>query len=294
LSRGRLSELGLFYCALAWGATFFLVKDAIAGVHPVTMVAYRFLLAALILLPWVWKRKGKAKLLKHGLVLSLLLAVLYISQTVGLSVTAASNSGFITGLFIVFVPFFMFLFFGKPPTRGQWVSVALALVGLWLVTGGPTGFNRGDALTLLSAVTYAGHLLATDRYVKAEADTLVLAFHQFWMTGLLSLALVLLSGVPLAIETRRSVGIILFLTIFPTVTAFYVQMVAQKYTAPIKVSLIFLFEPVFGALFAWTMGGERFAAIRALGGGLIVLAMATGELSKISLKKGKRQEVLPV
>lgn len=294
MSRSRLAELGLFYCAIIWGSTFFLVKDALSGIHPVTLVAARFLLSALFLLPWVLMKKNKTRLLKPGAILGLLLAGLYLSQTVGLGITTASNSGFITGLFIVFVPFFLLFFFGQSPTRAQWASVGLALLGLWLLTGGSSGFNRGDALTLIAAATYAAHLLATDRIVRAEADTVLLAFHQFWVTGIICLALALAVGAPLYPRTPEAAGMVLFLTLLPTLSAFYIQMVAQRHTAPIKVSMIFLFEPVSAAVFAWTLGGETFSAMKAVGGGLIVAAMATGELSKISLKKGKRQEVLPV
>jgi drug/metabolite transporter (DMT)-like permease len=70
-------------------------------------------------------------------------------------------------------------------------------------------------------------------------------------------------------------------------------MWAQKFTAPVKVSLIFSLEPVFAALFAWTLGGEHFVPARAAGGGLIVAAMMAGELSKLDLLKGRRKEILP-
>ena len=87
---------------------------------------------------------------------------------------------------------------------------------------------------------------------------------------------------------------IVFLAVFPTLSAFYIQMLAQRFTAPVKVSLIFSMEPVFAALFAWTLGGELFLPARAAGGALIVLAMVVGELSKLSLLRGRKKEVLPV
>src|ERR1043165_9302513 len=127
------ANLGLFYCAVVWGATFYMVKGALDSVHPVTMVAYRFLLSPVFLLPFALRRPRWTSLIKEGAVLALLLAVLYGSQTIGLGYTSASNSGFITGLFILFVPIFLWLFFRKPPTRGQWIAVGLALCGLWLL-----------------------------------------------------------------------------------------------------------------------------------------------------------------
>ena len=86
-----MSYIGLVYCSAVWGATFFMVKDALAEVGPVAMVAYRFLLAALCLLPWALRKRRPTALLWEGFVLSLILAALYVSQTVGLGFTTASK-----------------------------------------------------------------------------------------------------------------------------------------------------------------------------------------------------------
>lgn len=289
-----LVNAGLLYCAAIWGSTFYLVKGALDAVDPVAMVAYRFLLAAACLLPWVLRKKRPGALIKEAAILAALLFILYVTQTVGLGYTSASNSGFITGLFVLFVPVFLLLFFRRPPTRVQWAAAALAVAGLWLLTGGVSEINRGDALTVAAALTYAGHLLATDKFVRADADATLLAFHQFWMTGLLALVLTWATGRPLAVRTCSASGVILFLALLPTLSAFYIQMRAQKVASPVKVSLIFSLEPVFAALFAWTLGGERFVPARAAGGLLIVAAMMIGELSKLDLLKGRRKEVLPV
>lgn len=286
------ADLALVYCAAVWGATFFMVKDALAGVDPVAMVAHRFFLSAFLLAPFALTRPSRGKHLKESFLLAVFLFLLYVSQTVGLGYTSASNSGFITGLFVLFVPLFLLLFLGQPPTKVQWASSALALGGLWLLTGGIRSANFGDAITLVAAATYAAHLLATDKFVRADADALVLAFHQFWMTGLMAAAYALLSGRSFAF-TPRSAGTIAFLATVPTLSAFFLQMWAQKTVPPVKVSLIFSLEPVFAAVFAWTLGGEAFAPARAAGGALIVAAMMAGELSKLDLLKGRRKEVLP-
>ena len=286
-------DAGLVYCAAIWGSTFYIVKDALAGVDPVAMVAHRFLLAAALLAPWALSRRARAKHLKESLILAVLLFALYATQTVGLGHTSAANSGFITGLFVIFVPIFLLAFLRQPPTPVQWGSSALALAGLWLLTGGVRSINYGDAITLVSAATYAGHLLATDRYVRADADPIVLAFHQFWMCGLMAVAWCAAAGRPLGVADEATSRVIMFLAVAPTLSAFFIQMYAQKTVPPVKVSLIFSLEPVFAAVFAWTLGGERFSPMSAAGGGLIVLAMMTGELSKLDLLKGRRKEVLP-
>ncbi|OGR77345.1 MAG: hypothetical protein A2X32_04040 [Elusimicrobia bacterium GWC2_64_44] len=288
------SDIGLFYCAAIWGSTFIVTKGALDAVDPVVMVAIRFIVSAGLLLPWVLKRRDKTRHMKEGFYLSLFLATLYLTQTTGLLYTSASNSGFITGLFIIFIPVFMYFFRREKPTRLQGASALLALAGMWLLTGGVSGFNIGDALTLVAAAAYSAHLIVTDKYVKAEADTVLLAFHQFWMVAAVSFGIALLRGSSLAVATVNGWGVILFLAVFPTLTAFFIQMVAQKHSEPFKVGIIFTLEPVFAAIFAWTWGGEEFVGIKALGGLLIVSGMIIGELSKFNFKRALKKEVLPV
>lgn len=288
------SDLGLFYCAAIWGSTFIVTKGALDAVDPVVMVAIRFVISAGLLLPWVLKRRDKGRHMKEGFCLSLLLATLYLTQTTGLLYTSASNSGFITGLFIIFIPVFMFLFRREKPARLQWISSALAVAGLWLLTGGPSGFNLGDALTLAAAAAYSAHLIVTDKYVKAEADTVLLAFHQFWMVSALSFAVAVFKGASLAVASLNGWGVIVFLAVFPTLTAFFIQMLAQRHSEPFKVGIIFTLEPVFAALFAWTWGGEGFVPVKALGGLLIVSGMLLGELAKFDFRRAVKKEVLPV
>jgi drug/metabolite transporter (DMT)-like permease len=287
-------DAGLLYCALIWGSTFFIVKDVVAAVDPLAMVGYRFLISAAALAPWALRRPKPGKLVREGVVLGALLLLLYTTQTAGLRYTTASNSGFITGMFIFFVPLFLLVFFRQKPTAGQWAAVSLAGAGLWLLTGGISGINKGDALTLFAALAYAGHLLATDRYVRADDDTVLLAFHQFWFCGAASLVLCGAAGSPFAVPTVNAWGWILFLALLPNLSAFFIQMKAQRHTPPIKVGLIFSLEPVFAAVFAWTLGGEEFSGRRLAGGLLILAGMVLGELSKLTLKSGRKQEVLPV
>lgn len=288
------SDIGLFYCAAIWGSTFIVTKGALDSVDPVVMVGIRFLVCAALLLPWVLRRADKTRHLREGFFLAFFLTALYVPQTVGLVYTSASNSGFITGLFIIFIPVFMYLFRREKPTRLQGLSAALAIAGMWLLTGGVSGFNIGDALTLVAAAAYSAHLIVTDKYVKAEADTVLLAFHQFWLVSAFSFAIALLRGSSLAVAGVNGWGVILFLAVFPTLTAFFIQMLAQRHSEPFKVGIIFTLEPVFAAVFAWTWGGEEFVPVKAAGGLLIVSGMIIGELSKFNFKRALKKEVLPV
>lgn len=269
-----LADAGLFYAAAIWGSTFFMVKDALSGIDPVIMVAYRFLLAGLIMIGIVLLTgRSLFKGLGQSAFLAVILWLLYVPQTVGLKFTTASNSGFITGLFVIFVPIFMRTLFRKRPTVMEWVAAAIALGGLWILTGGMKEVNPGDMLTLAAAITYALHVLYADKFLKAGADPFVISCQQFVFVGLLSLATGLVLDLDLVVHTSSAGWTIVFLALFPSLTAFVIQAWAQKITTPVKVSLIFAFEPVFAGLFAWTLGGEQFETHSGLGGLCIFAAL---------------------
>jgi len=274
-----LADLGLLYTSAIWGSTFILVKNSLAFIDPVVMVAYRFLLAALLTGAVLgWRRRPLLKDFRPGLILGLAQMFLYIPQTIGLKFTTAANSGFITGLFVAFIPPLLLLFRIEKPRPKQWLAVAVSLAGLWLVTGGLDNVNLGDLITLSAAFTYAVHVLLTDRYANSSTDHLRLVFQQFLVVGVLSLLAAALFGRPLQVSALQGIGAVVFLALFPTLSAFLIQVKAQTITAPIKVALIFALEPVFAGIFAWTVGRETFSPLNALGGLLVFLAVVLSTL----------------
>ena len=289
-SKKLISDAGLLYAAAIWGSTFFIVKDSLEFINPIILVGYRFIIAsALVALICVITKRPLFKNIKKGLVLGIFIWLLYIPQTIGLGITTASNSGFITGLFVAFVPIFSFLIFRKIPSLIGIIATLISLSGLWILTGGMTDINNGDLLTLLAAMTYAIHILYVDKFLQEGNDPFTLCFQQFLFVGIASLAVGGIAGLPFGWGNASTGWIVLFLAVFPTFSAFFIQVVAQKYTSPIRVSLIFAFEPVFAAIFAWTLGGEKIILHRAMGGLLIFLAMIISGLPRDILNFGSRK-----
>ncbi len=279
LHRSHLADLGLLYIAVIWGSTFFVVKDSLAYVNPVVLVGYRFVLATLIMGCYLlYRRKSWLTNFKSGAVLGVLLWLCYVPQTIGLEYTTASNSGFITGLFVAFVPIFSFVLFQELPSLPKLLAVFTSTIGLWFLTGGLSEINGGDLLTIITAMAFAAYILIADRYAKNNLDPYVLSFQQFLIVGGLSVIVALIFRFPFTVASPGTLGVILFLTLFPTLSAFVIQLVAQKHTAPVKVSLILAVEPIFAAVFAWTLGGETFILSRAMGGVLVVLAIIVAEV----------------
>ncbi|MDF1544411.1 MAG: DMT family transporter [bacterium] len=268
------ADIGLFYAAAVWGSTFIIVKAALEHIDPITMVAYRFLIAGSVLLVFLivtgrpvfegWKRAA---------LLAGIIWTLYVPQTIGLKYTTASNSGFITGLFVIFVPIFLRTLFKTKPNRMEVLASVVALIGLWILTGGMTRVNIGDLLSLAAAMSYALHLLYSDKFMKMKIDPYVISCQQFLFVGIYSLITVLLFDLPLSVGNVETFGVVLFLALFPTLSAFLIQMLAQQIVSPLKVSLIFALEPVFAGIFAWTVGGEELLLSGAIGGSLIFAAL---------------------
>ena len=282
------AQAGLLYSAAIWGSTFFLVKNALNHISPLALIAYRFLIAAFLM--FVFLKVKKKKLFRDagkGLILGIILWVVYFPQTLGLKFTTASNSGFITGLFILFVPIVGWLLFKRIPELNKIFSVVLALTGLWILTGGPGKINYGDTLTLITAVAYAFHILYVGKYMASGSDPYILTFQQFLFVGLFSLAGSLFSEGGLTWSSDSVWWIIVFLAVFPTMSAFLIQMVSQRFTSPLRVAIIFSMEPVFAAIFAWTIGGERFALHRGIGGLIIVAAILVSELPTSKKKRSQ-------
>jgi drug/metabolite transporter (DMT)-like permease len=273
-AKSFLAHAGLVYAAAIWGSTFIIVKSSLESIDPVILVGYRFTIAALLMAALlVIRGYSLFKDILKGIWLGFLLWLLYVPQTIGLKYTTASNSAFITGLFVAFVPLFSLLLFRKIPARRDLVAIAISITGLWFLTGGLVEANTGDLLTLITAMTYAVHVLFVDRCAKSGMDPYVMAFQQFLFVGLASLVTGLLLHLPFSVGTGGTLGAVIFLALLPTLSAFVIQMVAQKIVAAVRVSLIFALEPVFAAVFAWTVGGEHAVPQRMIGGLLIVAAM---------------------
>lgn len=273
------ADIGLVYSAAIWGSTFFVVKRVLDQIEPLALIAFRFLLAAFLL--YFFLKLGKKPAFhdfRKGFFLSLILLGVYFPQTLGLKFTTAANSGFITGLFVVFVPFISWIALKKRPPAIKWISVFIAVCGLWILTGGISNANQGDYFTLVTALFYSLHIIVVGKYMERGSDPYILTFQQFLGIGMLSLFLSLFFESTIIPASGNVILVIMFLGIFPTLSAFLIQTIAQKITAPLKVAIIFSLEPLFAAIFSWTLGGEKFVLLNGTGGLLMVLAFFISEL----------------
>lgn len=266
----------LLAIVVAWGWTFTVVKDAVAVYGVVPFLAVRFAIGAACVGPFA-ARGAERRSLMAGVWIGPVLAAAYLLQTFGLRSSTATNTGLITGLFIVFTPLANRLLFGVRTRRGLWAAIAVSLGGLALLTGaGPHGWRAGDLLTLGCAACFGLHVALLDRYAKGHrADTLTL--------GQLISATVLFAGVwviqgPVGWPPAEVWPALLLTGGICTAAAFYVQTFAQQRLSAVETGLIILAEPIFAALFGWLLAGDRLTGLQCLGAGLMVAAVFAAEL----------------
>jgi drug/metabolite transporter (DMT)-like permease len=279
---GPLVDLSLVVVAMIWGATFVLVKRALADVSTLLFLTLRFAIATAALL-FIFRRHLRgAKLaysLRGGMLAGSCLFAGYVLQTFGLKYTSASKTGFITGLYIPLVPLLGSIFYRRFPQFAELAGIAIAFLGLALMTveRDLLSLSVGDLLVAGCAVAYAFHLLVLGRYAKT-ADTGVLTVTQIATAGLLS-AGTFWWAEPIRVQWSRDVWVALAVTsLLATALAFAVQTWAQRWSSPTRTALIFSMEPVFAWATSYAVAGELLSRRATVGAGLILAGILMVEL----------------
>jgi drug/metabolite transporter (DMT)-like permease len=271
-------ELALIGVALIWGSTFTVVKDAVARTPPFLFIGIRFTLATVVLAAVGAFRGVQRRDLKLGAITGLALFAGYAFQTVGLQYTTASNAGFITGMFVVFTPVIGALVFRRLPSTAASIGVILATGGLVLLAM-PSGFHlrRGDALEVMTAITFAIHILLIARLGK---DIPALRFAAIQIATAATLGLVW-SGIAEHAAPPSDGGVwfaIVLTGVLATALAFLVQTRAQQEIPPTRTAVILTAEPVFAGIFGYLVAGDRLGARGYAGAVLIVAGILVAEL----------------
>jgi drug/metabolite transporter (DMT)-like permease len=266
---------------LIWGGTFPIVKMGMEFISPVLLVAIRFSLGTIILLTFFRKkifplpRGAVAK----GSVLAMFLFLGFVAQNIGLTITTASKSAFITGLMVLFVPLLQFVIEKRAPKIGNIAGILVVVCGLWLLTS-PEGsaLNGGDALTLVCSVLFAVYIVYLD-VISREMSALQLLFMQMAATTVYAVTSALTFESMYFSYNVRSIAGLLYLTLLATLLTTYGQTRFQKDTTPTRAAVIFSVEPVVAAILSYFMLGEVLGVPGMIGGVLIIGGVLVSELS---------------
>ena len=278
--------IALLGATVIWGSAFIAQSVGMDKIGPFTFQAVRCFLAVVFLFPAsalfskgkpFWKSWADPALWRSGVICGLALFAASSLQQIGLVYTDAGKAGFLTAMYIVFVPF-LGLFLGQRPGRNALLSLIPAIVGLYLLScTSVSGINKGDVLLLLCAVAFSVQILLIDRHC-AGLDGLKLNCIQALVAAVLSVPWALLTEtvdasriascwLPLGHEGVLSMGV-----------AYTLQIVGQKRVAPSAAALLMSLESVFAALFGWLLLHETMTGAELLGCVLVFAAVVISQL----------------
>lgn len=266
----------LILVSLIWGSTFFLIKDTVSTVNENLIVLTRCFLAFIAMFLFQLYKKPKKLFEKQGIMLGsllgLLLAITYTSQTIGLKYTSTGHSAFITSSAVVAVPFILFFWFKTKIKNIDVLSVTIVFVGLFLLTYDfETALNKGDLITIITALSCALHIVLAGYAVK-KANTYTLVTYQFFAASVVSfVALVLSPNSAYSVLSSKAIMSLIYLGFIGTLFCYFVSVWVQKYVSSLKVALVFSLEPVFAAIFGYVFLFELLN-IRELTGTIFILA----------------------
>lgn len=281
------ADLSLLAITLLWGASFVVTKDLLGQISPHLLLALRFAIGVAVLAALRPRalRETSAAAWRFGLLLGLALYAGFVLQTLGLAQTTPARSAFLTASYVFFVPLFAWLLFRERIGVGVGIGALLATAGLALLTQPEVTaeVRRGDVLSALCALGFAGHILALGRLAgRAPAGELALT-QIVAACALFALASLALDGPAAAWDGMRRLDArgwagIAFLGAGCTALAYFVQTWAQRRTPSARVALIFTLEPPMAALVSVALGREQLGMVELAGGALIVAGVLVAEL----------------
>jgi drug/metabolite transporter (DMT)-like permease len=268
--------LALVAVTAVWGVTFVQVKDAVEVYPLFAFLALRFAIASLTLaVPGAARLRG---LRRSGTTAAAfagaLLAGGYTLQTAGLERTSVSSAGFVTGMYVVLTPLLALALFRIRVGAAAWAGVALATAGLAMLSGVDAGSPGGDLLVLAGAAVYSLQIVLMERYAPLYdplAFTLVEMVAAFAVLAIVALP-------QYAVPRGWTVwGALLVTGVFASALAFLVQTWAQRRTSATRTALVFTLEPVWAALFGYTLAGDRLGALGWTGCAVIMAGILLAE-----------------
>ncbi len=273
------ADLILLTVALIWGSGFVAQRVAAAHLSPLMYNGLRFLLGALVILPWTARRlRGvtRAEWLGGTLAGALLCAASLFQQT-GLQFTTAGKAGFITGLYVIIVPLLLAVVWRQWPRLSAWIAALLAAGGLFMLSShGRVALAPGDGWIVACALIWALHLILIGR-LAPRTDALRLAMIQFTVCAILSLSLALAFGCDSVEGLVASGWAIIYSGITSVGIGFSLQVVGQRNSPPTDAAVILSLESVSAAVFGWLLLGEKMTSLQILGCGLMLAGMLVAQ-----------------
>lgn len=288
MTKQRKADVFMIFVTCIWGMSFPLIRNVLVYISYDQYLALRFLLASFLTAVIFYRKLSKINrsTLKCGAILGACLAGTLGFTVYALNYTSSSNVAFITGLNLVLVPLVSAILMKQIPRINSILGVVIGLIGMSVLVGGVSiGTNIGDVLAFAGALCLTGQIILIDKF-NEKNDPLVLGMVQIFFTAIIFLSISVLWGKGIkTLEWNSTVVFVIGLTgIFGTALAFVGQTYVQKFTTPTHIAIIFMGEPIFGALFSFMIPDaygmtEKLTIKMIVGGLLMVLAILISELN---------------
>lgn len=286
-----LVTLGLFLVAMIWGSGFIATQIAIdEGLSSSFIMFVRFTMAAIVMGAVNVKniKALKRKELQGGIVVGIFMFLAFTLQTIGLQFTTPSANAFITATCVVMVPFFSWVVFKHKPANKAFVGAIICFAGVGVLALSPGEglvISKGDLITLVGAVAFAFHTVGLGVFAK-KIDSKLLTFLQITTAAVLSFAVFMVVDRDFsAFASMKGLLAVLYLAVFSTCVAYFIQTTCQKYATPSKTAIIISTESLFGTMLSIVMGFEPFTYYLVIGGLAILLSVLIIETNIFSFKK---------
>lgn len=295
MSLSRLQANGLLLLvAIIWGTAFVAQKDSFDHVGPYTFVAFRFLLSCLLVLPFALReyKKGIAQSLGSGvhardmIWLCPAFAAGVLLQQIGIGATTVTNAGFLTGLYVLFVPLICLLFYKQRLSPWVFPAAFSSLIGLFFLVGGHLdGLSNGDLLVIGAALGFAVQVVLVGRIMAGSRAVFTLCTVQYAAVALVAFIGMFLFEAPTLEGLSGAFWQIVYAGAISGGIAYTLQVVAQQYTPAPDSAIILSGEALFAAIAGALLMGDRLSLMQYGGCALIAAAILLVELAPLVFKK---------
>jgi drug/metabolite transporter (DMT)-like permease len=287
------ADLLLLACAAIWGFAFLFQKSAMSHIGPLTFVAARGLLAALVLAPLaiIEHRRSNIAISKPFVITGICAGSAFVMgsflQQAGLKTASVTNTAFLTALYVVATPFISYAFTRKIISPLVWTAVGLSFAGTWLLGGGTLGgLGVGDWLVAACAFFWALHLVIAG-FAAPMGRSVLFSVIQFLIVGVSALIAALLFET-ITLETLRAAAPdILYVGVLSTALTFTILTFALRATSPTEAAIIVMTETLFAAFGAWLILNEKLTLVSWLGCGAILAAALIVQLQQVRSARRK-------
>jgi drug/metabolite transporter (DMT)-like permease len=306
--RSHVPHVVMTVLIVIWSASYVSNKEALGSLSPPALLAIRFTLAGLCLLPFLRGpvRRDFARSWRAGVATGVVLAAGYLLQMAGMTETSASTGGLLAGLIVPLVALGGFVFFRARLGPLALAGLVLALAGIAAICmpatpagdGAARDTLRGILLQVGSSIAYAGHILLLSRFGRS-APIVAFSLWQLAVVAGLSAVFALVegriaaAGAPDVVWDARLVGNLLYLAVFATAVGIGVQSKVQHRVPPTPLALLFALQPLFAALFGWALLDDRLGALQLAGGATIVAGVVITSLERPRRPGGGAAEAPP-